>query len=244
MPSGSGALLDLERALQRVVLRSQQPPDRVIADRMPLSGQRLGQLRGRLAGPAQRALRAPAGVGVHQFLQRLQQLGSRSTSRLGPPPGGRTRPRGSGGLSSSRTLVDTVGRDSPMRRAIRAPPPRPRARAAAPASRRRCFSGCFSVRCGATSSYSPASTTSTSTPRRYRPGTPPSQLSDKLVMREPLPGSDEPRTAAYGVGAARPAHAATRTASPKATITVARWDRAVRGGSQPSTIGASRASSG
>src|SRR5215204_7363568 len=67
-------------------------------------------------------------------------------------------------------------------RAIRAPPPWPNARAPAPASRRRCFS----VRCGATSSYSPASTASTSTPRRYRSSRPPRQLSDKLVVRGPL----------------------------------------------------------
>src|SRR5512133_626915 len=92
------------------------------------------------------------------------------------------RPRGSGGSSSSRTPAYTVGRDSPVRRAIRAPPPRPSALAPAPASRRRCFS----VRYGATSTYSPASTASTSTPRRHRLGLPPQQLSDKLVTRGPL----------------------------------------------------------
>src|SRR6266508_1544204 len=45
---------------------------------------------------------------------------------------------------------------------------------------------CFSVRRAATSVDSSASTASTSTPRPYRPGTPPEQLSDKLVMRGPL----------------------------------------------------------
>jgi len=177
-----GALLGLLGALQRVILLAEQPPDRVIADRMPLRGERLSQLAGGLAGPPQRALRISAGVGVDQVLQRLEQPRVTLDQPLGPATAAAERPRGSGESSSSRTPVYTVGRDSPLRRAIRAPPPRPRARAAAPASRRRCFS----VRCGATSSYNPASTASTSTPRRYRPGIPPPQLSDKLVMRGPL----------------------------------------------------------
>jgi hypothetical protein len=106
--------------------------------------------------------------------------GFRSVSRLGPPPGRRTRPRGSGGSASSRIPAYTVGRDSPLILAIRAPPPRPSVLAAAPTSRRRCFS----VRCGAIRSYSPPSTAST--PETYRSGMPPPQLSDKLVMRGPL----------------------------------------------------------
>jgi hypothetical protein len=40
----------------------------------------------------------------------------------------------------------------------------------------------------AISSYSPPSTASTSTPGTYRPGMPPQQLSDNLVMRGPLRG--------------------------------------------------------
>ena len=200
-----GALLGLLGALQRVILLAEQPPDRVIADRMPLRGERLSQLAGGLAGPPQRALRISAGVGSTRSSSAWSSPGSRSTSRLGPPPGRRTRPRGSGESSSSRTPVYTVGRDSPVRRAIRAPPPRPRARAAAPASRRRCFS----VRCGATSSYNPASTASTSTPRRYRPGMPPPQLSDKLVMRGPLwplsgEGGDGGRATSSKSGRSRP----------------------------------------
>jgi hypothetical protein len=47
--------------------------------------------------------------------------------------------------------ANTAVRDSPLIRAMRAPPPHPTVRAAAPASRRRCFS----VRCETTSSYSP-----------------------------------------------------------------------------------------
>src|SRR5512133_662464 len=71
---------------------------------------------------------------------------------------------------------------------MRAPPPRPSAVAAAPASRRRCFS----LRWGAIRSYSAPSTASTSTPRPYRPGLPPQQLSDKIVMRGPLTGRNPP----------------------------------------------------
>ena len=78
-----GALQGLDRALQPVALLAQQPPHGVVADRMPLGGERLGQLPGGLAGPAQRALRIAAGVGLHQPIQRLQQ------ARIGvaTPPG-------------------------------------------------------------------------------------------------------------------------------------------------------------
>jgi hypothetical protein len=132
-----GALQRLLGALQRVALLLQQPPDGVIADPMALRRQRLGQLPCGLARPAQRATRIPAGVGVDQPVQRLQQ------ARL--------------------ALCQSLW---------------PATRTAHAASRRRCFS----VRCGAASSYSSASTASTSTPRRYRLGTPPRQPSDKLAL--------------------------------------------------------------
>jgi hypothetical protein len=79
-----GALLGLEGALQRVILLTEQPPDRVIADRMPLRGERLSQLAGGLAGPPQRALRVSAGVGVDQVLQRLKQPRVTLDQPLGP----------------------------------------------------------------------------------------------------------------------------------------------------------------
>jgi hypothetical protein len=40
---------------------------------MPLPGERLGQLPGGLTGPAQRALRVAAGVGIDQPIQRHNQ---------------------------------------------------------------------------------------------------------------------------------------------------------------------------
>jgi hypothetical protein len=182
MPVGMlGALLGLSGALQRVILPPQQPPDRVIADRMPRAVSASANSRVDVQVHRNGLCGSPPVSGSTSSSSAWSSPGSRSASRLGPPPGRRTRPRGSGGASSSRTPVYPVGRDSPLRRAIRAPPPRPRARAAAPASRRRRFS----VRCGATSSHSPASTASTSTPRRYRLGMPPPQPSDKLVMRDP-----------------------------------------------------------
>ena len=67
-----GALQGLERALQPVALLAQQPAHGVVADRMALGGERLGQLPGGLAGPAQRAVGVAAGIGVHQPVQRLQ----------------------------------------------------------------------------------------------------------------------------------------------------------------------------
>jgi hypothetical protein len=68
-----GTLQRLDRALQPVALLLEQPPDGVVADRMPGRGQCLGQLPGRLARPAQRALRVAAGIGLHQPVQHLQQ---------------------------------------------------------------------------------------------------------------------------------------------------------------------------
>jgi hypothetical protein len=79
-----GALQGLERALQPVALLAQQPAHGVIADPMPLGGERLGQLPGGLARPAQRALRVAAGVGVDQPIQRHNQPRIGVTPPLGP----------------------------------------------------------------------------------------------------------------------------------------------------------------
>jgi hypothetical protein len=78
-----GALQGLERALQPVALLAQQPAHGVVADRMALGGERLGQLPGGLAGPAQRAVGIAAGIGVDQPVQRLQQAGIGVASPLG-----------------------------------------------------------------------------------------------------------------------------------------------------------------
>jgi hypothetical protein len=68
-----------------------------------MTSKRVGELAGRLARPPQRRLWIPTSIRVDQLVQGRQQPGSRSTSRLGPPPRRRIRPRGSGGSSSSRT---------------------------------------------------------------------------------------------------------------------------------------------
>ena len=78
-----GALQGLGRALQPVALLAQQPADGVVADWMALGGERLGQLPGGLAGPAQRAVGVAAGVGVDQPVQRLQQARVGVASPLG-----------------------------------------------------------------------------------------------------------------------------------------------------------------
>jgi hypothetical protein len=75
-----GALQGLDRSLQPVALLLEQPPDGVVADRMPGRGQCLGQLPGGLAGPPQRALRVAAGIGLHQPVQRSEQ------ARIGVAP--------------------------------------------------------------------------------------------------------------------------------------------------------------
>jgi hypothetical protein len=56
-----GALQGLGRTLQPVALLLEQPADGVVADRVPLGGERLGQLPGGLAGPAQRGVRGRRG---------------------------------------------------------------------------------------------------------------------------------------------------------------------------------------
>ena len=117
-----GALQGLERALQPEALLAQQPAHGVVADRMPLGGECIGQLPGGLTGPAQWAVGVAAGVGVDQPIQRLQQ------ARIGvtPPLGAivlADAPRGSAGWSSSATPRRTVGRDASARRATRLTPP-------------------------------------------------------------------------------------------------------------------------
>jgi hypothetical protein len=54
-------LLSLDPKVYQDLL--EQPADGVVADRMPLTGERLGQLPGGLAGPPQQALRVAAGIG-------------------------------------------------------------------------------------------------------------------------------------------------------------------------------------
>jgi hypothetical protein len=71
-------------ALQRIALLLQQPPDGVITDPMALGGERLGQLPGGLAGPAQRTVGVAAGVGVDQGIQRRQQARVAGGPPLGP----------------------------------------------------------------------------------------------------------------------------------------------------------------
>jgi hypothetical protein len=67
------AFLGLEGALQRVPLLLEQPADGVVGDLEPLPGKRVGELAGRLAGPAQRRLGIPTRVRVNQLVLRGQQ---------------------------------------------------------------------------------------------------------------------------------------------------------------------------
>jgi hypothetical protein len=117
-----GTLQGLDRALQPVALLAQQPAHGVVADRMPLGGKRLGQLASGLTGPAQRALRVAAGVGVDQPVQRLQQARVGVAAALGAvvladaPPrvdwlvelGGATTHRRAGRISQARDPADTA----------------------------------------------------------------------------------------------------------------------------------------
>jgi hypothetical protein len=59
-----GALQRLAGALQRVALLLEQPAHGVVADRVVLRGQRLGELAGRPGRPAQRATGIAAGLGA------------------------------------------------------------------------------------------------------------------------------------------------------------------------------------
>ena len=157
-----GALQGLERALQPVALLAQQPPHGVVADRMALGGERLGQLRVDLQVQRNGLSGSPRVSGSTSRSNACSRPGSVSRRRLGPSCW-RMRPRGSAGWSSSATPRRTVGRDASARRATRLTPPYPSARAAAPSSSRRCRS----VRCGATSEKVAASTSSRSTPGSY-----------------------------------------------------------------------------
>ena len=63
---------------------------------MPRSGQRTGQVPGRLGRPHQQRHRIPTSLRIHQRLQRARPTPGRSTaSFLRPPPGARTRTAGS-----------------------------------------------------------------------------------------------------------------------------------------------------
>jgi hypothetical protein len=130
-----GALQGLDRALQPVALLAQQPPHRVVADRMPLGGERLGQLSGGLAGPAQRALGIAAGVGVDQPIQRHQQarvgvaapLGTLMLADASPRVGwlvelgGATTHRRARGISQARDPADPAVAQRSGRRAQQQP---------------------------------------------------------------------------------------------------------------------------
>jgi hypothetical protein len=103
---------------------------------MPLGGERLGQLPGGLARPAQRALRVAASVGVDQPVQRLQQarigiaspLGALVLAdaplRVGGPVelGGATTHRRAGRISQARDPADPAVAQRPGRRAKQQPP--------------------------------------------------------------------------------------------------------------------------
>lgn len=124
-----GALQGLEGALQPVALLTQQPAHGVVADRVALGGERLGQLPGGLAGPAQRAVGVAAGIGVDQPVQRLQQAGIGVASPLGAvmladaPPrvgwlvelGDATAHRRSGRLGQARDPADPAVPQRPGR---------------------------------------------------------------------------------------------------------------------------------
>ena len=102
---------------------------------MPLGGERLGQLPGGLAGPAQRALRVAAGVGVDQPIQRPKQARIGVASPLGalmladPSPrvgwlvelDGATTHRGAGRISQARDPADTPIPQRPGRRTEQQP---------------------------------------------------------------------------------------------------------------------------
>jgi hypothetical protein len=79
-----GALQGLAGALQRVALLLEQPAYGVVADRVALCGQRLGELAGGLGRPPQRTVGVTAGVGVDQP---LHQPGSVSAQALGAAAG-------------------------------------------------------------------------------------------------------------------------------------------------------------
>jgi hypothetical protein len=131
-----GTLQGLDRALQPVALLAQQPPHGVVADRMALGGERLGQLPGGLARPAQRALGIAAGVWLHPPVQRRQQTRIGVAPPLGTlvladaPPrvgrlvqlGGATADRRPRRLGQPRDPADPAIAQCPGRRAKQQPP--------------------------------------------------------------------------------------------------------------------------
>jgi hypothetical protein len=147
--------------LQRVALLLEQPSDAVVADRMPLGGQRTSQLRGRLARPPQRRLGIPTSVGIDQGVQRPKQvwvtLGQplAPTARAPNAPG-RQPTAGSWvvqlGQASVHGLPRGPGRPCDRGDPPAAKPPRP---GGASSSRR-----CRSSRYGQTSEYAAAKATS------------------------------------------------------------------------------------
>jgi hypothetical protein len=130
-----GALQGLGRPLQPVALLLEQPADGVVADRVALGGERLGQLSGGLAGPAQRAVGVAAGVGLHQPVQCRQQTRIGVAPPLGtlvladaPPRVGRlvqlgcaTADRRPGRLGQPRDPADPAIAQCPGRRAEQQP---------------------------------------------------------------------------------------------------------------------------
>ena len=114
---------DLRVALQAEPHLTQHPRYRSIRDRMPLAGQLLGQVTGRLRGPHQRRHRVPTSLRVHQRPELVGQAevgrgqplaapsrGTHPTLRLGVP------------LHLTHPAGDGIGMDTRRRRDRRDPP--------------------------------------------------------------------------------------------------------------------------
>jgi hypothetical protein len=127
--------------LQAVTRRAQQRRGGPVRDWVPRSSERVGDLTGRLARPAQRSFRISAGSRVHQRVQRLQNLWIGLRHRLASPAGP-ARPT----LRQLRRAIQlghasvTVDRATPATRATADTPPQPSSRASAPSNSRRCRS--------------------------------------------------------------------------------------------------------
>jgi hypothetical protein len=134
------ALDGLGAGLRAEALLTQQAGDRVRAHPVPLAGERGREAPGRLHRPAQRRHRVAPLVRFHQCRQRGPKIGSRSADLFRPPPGLRTRPRGSSPASSPSTPLRTVVSLTWAARATARIPPWPRTRASAPIISRRCRS--------------------------------------------------------------------------------------------------------
>src|SRR5918993_1461896 len=158
-----GAFQGLAGPLQRVPLSAQQPRHGRAADAVSASASWRVDLVVHRSGDSG----SPRVTGSTSASKAASRPGSASASGLGPAPGARTRPVGSGSESSSAMPRRTLGRVLPASSATRVTPPWPRTRANPPNSSRRCRS----VRWGSTSAKPPASTSSRSTPGTY-PGRP------------------------------------------------------------------------